>query len=125
MSYASIIATAQRLIQDKGAACIWRATTPVIGPSVPWREAGTATVDYPTFVVLLPFDSVARRMFGYGQGSTIPQGVRMGLMPGSTDFVPALRDTVVVGATTYTIGAFDVMNPDADKDIIYTLELHR
>jgi hypothetical protein len=125
MSYDALITSAASLIQDKGVACTWRVADPTRDTDKPWDEDSTAYTDYSTYIVLLPFDSAARRMFGYAEGRTIPGGTVLGYVPGSTSFTPALRDLVVVGSTTYSVAAFDAVNPNADKDIVYVVELHR
>lgn len=125
MSYASLIATAAKLIREKGVACKWRSARVTIDDAHPWKEAATTPLEYATYVVLLPFDSVARRMFGYLDGRPVPAGTLLGYVPGSESFAPKLRDTILVGTVVYTVGAFDILNPNADKDIIYVVELHR
>ena len=125
MSYSTLIAAALRLITTNGVACTWKSTNPVVDTSEPWKEQTAIESEYSTYVVLLPFDSSARRMFGYADGSPVANGTLLGYVPGSEVFVPSLRDTIEVGTKTYTIGAFDSINPDADKDIVYVLELHQ
>lgn len=125
MSYAGLIAAALRLIKAKGVACTWYTTTPAVSPTQPWKEISSSQTGYSTHIVLLPFDSVTRRMFGYDGDRPIPVGSLVGYVPGSSTFSPSLRDTILVGSTTYTIAAFDALNPNADQDIVYIVELHR
>lgn len=125
MSFAPAAATALRIIKKNGVACVWRSTTPVVDTAQKWKEQTAIVNEYSTYVALLPFDSVGRRVFGYGFESTIPQGTMLGYLPGSTEFSPALRDTVVVGEKTYVVASFDVLNPNADIDIVYVVELRQ
>lgn len=125
MTYTSQIAMAERLIRTKGAACTWNSTAPAVDPAKPWIEIPSATTSRSVNIVLFPFDEHARRMLGYSQHDVVPTGTLMGLMPGSTIFTPALRDTVRVGTTTYTVTSIDTLNPNADDDIVYILELRR
>ncbi len=125
MSYAGLISAAQRLIQEKGTACKWNQAQQTTIPGQPWEEISGIDIQHDTYIVLLPFDSVLRRMFGYADGRALPAGVVVGYVPGSEDFTPALRDTVLVDSKTYTVAAMDVINPNADKDIVYVVELHQ
>ena len=124
MTYSSQIASTLAMIKKKGVACTWRSITTTQDPVKKWDEAVRTVTETSTFIVLLPFGSVARKEFGYMQESTVPAGTLKGLVPGSTLFSPALRDEVLVGTTTYTVAKFDTINPNADNDILYKLELH-
>lgn len=122
MSYARQIATAKDMLTRKGSSCVWHAANVVTAPGQPWLEVSALPADFTTVVVILPFDEHARRQFGYAQGN-VPAGTVQAFVPGSEDFVPSLRDTVTVGATTYDVVNFDKLNPDSDKDILYVMEL--
>lgn len=125
MSYASQIDAARSMIARKGANATWHVNTSTPDPSQPWNELSGVSQDYSVSIVLLPFDSFTRRMFGYSEGYAVPVGTVAGYMAGGYDFSPALRDTVSVEGHTYVVRAIDKINPDAAADILYVLELRQ
>jgi hypothetical protein len=123
--YASMIAMAWRMLATKGAPCVWSKRTPVQDPAQPWLEVPAVAETYNTHIVVLPYETVARRVVGYVQGTTVPTGTLLGYVPGSTEFTPELRDMVTVGDETYGVAAIDIINPDSDEDVFYVVELRR
>jgi hypothetical protein len=125
VSYAAQAAQARTLIADKGTVAVWQVNGATVDPDEPWVQTSTNVDEYDVSIVLLPFDSTTMRMLGYSDRQEVPQGTVAGYMGGQTAFTPSLKDTVVVGSTTYSVEAVDRIAPDGATDILYVMELRQ
>ncbi len=118
------IATAKRLIAQKGRKVVWRKHTPGALPDAakPWEPGSDTTTDYPVTIVFLPEGAQTRAFMQTVLGSDVIAGYDYGLMS-SVPFVPTVKDEVYDEAGTEllrTVHSVDPLAPNGDV-ILYTV----
>lgn len=126
MTYESEIATALELIAEAGKEVIWRKKVPLVDPAKPWLPPSSVQdVDYQCTMVFLPFKGNDPKYKTEAWSALIGDtttGITKALM-GAVPFEPSITDVVVVGTKVYTVLPFDVLAPNVDEPILYTLIL--
>lgn len=127
------IATATRLIAEKGQACLWRVPGAAVGgtPASP-GPAGPPT-DYPVRVVFLSNTS-RESLAGFLSmlaNTEVPSGGMRALMSGDVPFTPALTHTLFKGETDaapelvlHDKNGIDLLAPNGEP-ILYFLRFQR
>lgn len=123
--YDRAIATAQRIIAQKGQAVTWesRENGDPVDADKPWRSGATEKTDHTVNIVFLPYNRQNYEFLRMIAGTEIPAGKMYGLM-GAVDFSPALKDTVLRGSERLGVTAIDVLAPNGDP-ILYTIGFDR
>jgi hypothetical protein len=119
------IATAQRLIKEKGQTIIWRSMTDG-APSdsdQPWKPSAATQTDYMADVLFLPRNRRNQEFLSLMEGIEVPKGDIVGYMGGVT-FTPTLKDTIIRGGETYTIASLDHLSPNGES-ILWVMGLER
>lgn len=108
--YGRQIATAKRLISQKGQVATWREpadATP--DPVKPWRSTENAAADHSVEIVTLPDNSA--RFAALVGGTDVPEGTQIAYM-GEVDFEPTVRGTVIIDGTPYRVTYLSPLAPD-------------
>ena len=108
--YGRHIATAKRLIAQKGQAVTWREpadATP--DPDKPWRSTPNAATDHVVNVVTLPDNSA--RFAALVGGTDVPEGTQLAYM-GAVDFEPTVRGTLIIAGKAYRVTYLSPLAPD-------------
>lgn len=118
------IATAKRLIAQKGRKVVWRKHAPGVLPDAakPWEPGSDTTTDYPVTIVFLPEGLQTRAFMQTVLGTDIVAGFDYGLMA-AVSFAPTIKDEVYdeAGAELLrTVQSVDPLAPNGDI-ILYTL----
>lgn len=115
------IASAKKLIAEKGELCTWRefdATTP--DTSKPWNKTANKT-DYPVNIVFQSFPRMNYEALHEAKKSDVPAGNKKGLMA-QVSFKPTLNAVVIRGnGEIWHVSAIDPIDPNGDV-ILYNLE---
>lgn len=115
------IATAQRLIRQKGQAVKWRVITngAPSDPLKPWKPTQSPTVDYAVSICFLPINKETQRTLMLQAKSEVPTSNLMGLM-GAVPFAPDMKDVVLRDGKELRIEAIDTLAPNG-QPILYTV----
>lgn len=121
--YDALIATAKRLIAQKGQAVTWKSIGDAVAddPNKPWEPASQTVTDYAVNIAFLPINLSSRKFTQAIAGTDIPIGTEKGYM-GAQSFEPKIKDTILRGTQTLTVLSIDRIAPDGSQ-ILYTLEL--
>lgn len=120
MTYERQIATARRLIAQKGEACIWRVMTlgnPVI-PGQDWKPTNPDEADIPKHnvnIVWVP-ESAIRAMFD----TVIPVAKYYGLMS-EQSFLPSINDSVQSTSGRVKVEWLTELNPNGVESVLWAL----
>jgi len=120
------IATALRVIREKGEACTWTAkAAPTTDPATPWLPvAGVAVAYTNTPIAFFPLSRQWSELLRYLKGTEVVTGSLYGLMP-AVAFAPQLTDII-----TRTDGSklapitIDPLAPNGEI-ILYTIEFRK
>lgn len=129
MVYERQIATAARLIKEKGAECVWREPgAPTGSPAAPVDGVPT---DYPVSIVFLTNKNreAFAGLLSMIAGTELPTSGRGGLMAGNVPFTPSLSGRVSIGPGAFVEPALalvphkgiELLAPNAVEAILYTL----
>lgn len=119
--YGRQIATARRLIRDKGQPVIWQQVRDTENESEPWKPSNTPPTEHTVDMVFLPetrTDREGQRSMG---GMEVPTGNLIGLM-GSVPFEPSIKDIIIRDGVPLGIQTIDALAPNGDI-IYYTIRL--
>lgn len=121
------IANALRMIQRKGAACVWRKVIPPINDDPANPGAGT-NQDFPVRIVFFPNNQIRlASSLSMIAKTEVPSGRVMGYM-GAVSFVPQMVDRVI-GTPYGDLGLIDTNGIDElapnGQTILYTLRFAR
>jgi len=120
--YDALIATAKRLIAQKGQAVTWKSIgDPVADPNKPWEPTSQVVTDYSANIAFLPINLSTRKFSQAITGTDIPIGTEKGYM-GAQSFEPKIKDVILRNGKTLTVLSIDRIAPDGSP-ILYTLEL--
>lgn len=121
--YARQIATAKRLINAKGAACLWRVLPDAVPDTdEPWKVTPVAPIEYRNVkIVFLPFSRLNYEFLRQMTGTEIQIGDMYGLMA-QQSFKPTITDLVIrnVDSQVFNIDKISPLAPDG-TDILYTI----
>jgi len=116
------IATAKRLISQKGQSVTWRqlADGAPVDSSKPWKPSAATPTDNPVSIVFLPPLKENQELIRYLKGTEVPTGSVSGLMPAVT-FAPAAKDVVIRNSVELVVKSIDPLSPNGEI-ILYFLE---
>jgi len=122
-AYDSFVATAKRMINEKGQTVEWKSITnnDPATPGVEWEEVPVISVSYYPKVVFLPNERYGREFFRYFKGTDVPVGNLLGYMA-KQNFIPSLKDVVIRDGVELPILSFYPYNPNGEGDILYAIE---
>ena len=99
MTYERQIASARRAIEKAGVECFWRKPAEADPDAKPWRDGdGEQPDDVPVPIAWFAPSDVGKGgdvFRAFMNGTEVPQGSEVGLMPGDCGFNPAGGDIVV------------------------------
>ena len=122
--YKRQIATALRLIKNKGAKCTWRQLPDADNDAVkPWNSEERSPVDFAVSIAFFPMQSTefAKAFASFVRGEDIPQGLEIGYMH-AVEFSPNVGDTVIRNGQALRVGAVTPLQPDGTP-ILYIVGL--
>lgn len=119
------IATAQRLIREKGQSVTWRSVRDGApgDSSQPWKPGAAVNTDNTVNMVFLPPDRRNSEFLRLLADTELPKGDVLGYM-GAVSFTPSLKDIIIRGSETYTITSLDHLQPN-EESILWIVGLKR
>ena len=124
-TYDRQVATALRLIREKGKAVQLKRVTANPQAAMPWRADAPTEALEAVHVVVLPFTQKDAETQGYRLDSEVHKKVRKVLLAGaSLSAPPALQDQLVDGAETWDIAYVQELAPNGEQ-ILYTMRVSR
>jgi hypothetical protein len=105
------VASAIRMIKEKGALSVFRSITK---SSNTYEGDELTYTDYAVNIACVPVDRVDHETQMYREFTDIPVGYTLGYM-GAVDFKPTMKDVVVFGGVTYTIRNIIEYNPNGES----------
>lgn len=118
------VATALRLISKNGQAVTWRSLVngAPVDANKPWKPSAATGTEHSVKIVFLPRKEQNEKSIQYMEKSEVPTGLLKGLM-GQVDFVPKLKDVIIRGSLQYEVETIDIIDPNGEGVILYTIEL--
>lgn len=108
--YGRQIATAKRLISQKGQAATWREPTDATAdPDKPWHSSANAAADHSVEIVVLPDNSA--RFAALMAGTDVPEGTQIAYMS-AVNFEPTMRGTVIIDGKPNRVTYLSPLAPD-------------
>lgn len=128
--FASLIATATRLIAAKGMLCTWTKTPGALGgtPWAPGQDPAQPAVYTPS-IVFFPPGAYTQKTLQSLLGVEVPTSYEYGLMTGAVGFSPDLTDKVQKGTgagiqPVMPIVKLDTIAPNGET-VLYTIWFQR
>lgn len=118
-SYDSLIATAKRMISEKGQTVTWRQLTTTPGAKS-WEAGDNVQTDNSVKMVFLPNERYERETLRYLAGTDVPNGNTIGYMA-QVSFSPSLKDVVIQDGVERAIGSIKEYAPNGTP-ILYVIE---
>ena len=125
--YDRLIATATRMIRDRGESVTWEsqslATSP--NPEKAWKGAETQTTPHTVNMVFLPYETIGREFLRYRKDSSVATGSEGGLMA-QVDFTPTMKDSVIRTSNDkkYVVKNLIEYNPNGES-ILWVIEFKK
>jgi len=120
------IATALRMIREKGELCVWASSTQAeANDSEPWNGTPSESVPYEdTPIVFFPLNQQWSELIRYLRGTEVQSGSLYGIMP-QVEFSPQLTDSVTRsdGSVLRPL-AIDPLSPNGEI-ILYTIRFNK
>lgn len=123
--YDRSIATALRLIAQKGMSVTWtqHAQGELVDTDKPWKPAPFVPTEYTVSMVFLPKAGTNAQYLHPLPNSDVPAGDIVALM-GAVDFTPQMEDMVNRDGELLRVGSIDALKPN-DQVVLYTVGLFR
>lgn len=120
--YASMIASAKRLITSYGQVVTWRKLDDGVptDDDEPWKPVSARTVDISVQMVFLPDDRRGYETLAALAGTDVPRGKLIGYIA-QQSFRPSLKDVVIRDGEALAIRNITPISP-AGEVIMYTVE---
>lgn len=119
------VASALRMIKKYGQSVTWRSLTngTLPDPNKPWLVGATQESDKEAVIAFFPRDKeneYTKR--SKRDANEVTVGDCLGYMGRVEGYVPQLKDIVIRGSATYTVERLDIIRPNGEDPILYTIE---
>lgn len=116
-TYSALIATAQRLIANKGQVVTWRKISSVPSdPAKPWLGDSPSNQD---FLVSIVFFTTNNKTLNNNDTLEFVKSSLKGFM-GQVEFAPSLKDIIIRNGKELSISSIDIISPNGEK-ILYDI----
>jgi len=125
--YASLKATAARLIAAKGVAVTWAKLAAPLAGGDPWNpqdDGATEPTTYTPSVVFFPAGLQTQRTLQALTGAEVPEAYEYGLLAGNVAFTPELGDIVTRNGVVLPIAKIDTIAPNGVA-VLHTVYFRR
>jgi hypothetical protein len=126
-AYDRAIATAQRMIREKGEPCVWAVPgTPTRDPDQPWLESAPGVpTQHNVHILMLPKNRQNEQLIRLLSKMEVIGGCMYGIMAYTPGLVPDVTGKVTrKNGKVIGISNIDPLGPNGD-DILYTIEFEQ
>lgn len=103
--------------------CTWRVPgVDIPDPNQPWNTIPGEDTDHTVDILFQPISSRDRQTYTFLQNTTDGKYYVKGLM-GRVDFKPSMSDKIIRSGQTLNIETMDVLDPNGEGAILYTMVL--
>lgn len=117
-------ANAKASIARKGQWVLWNKNSNGVAgdPNKPWLPTDSASLGYVVKILFVPVHLQLADFFRAAAGTEVKTGQVKGLMGGSLGFTPDPQDTVTRSGAVLQIESIDVLDPNGEGVILYTIK---